>query len=101
MNNIDDKWSLEKAQELALSKFKRDDKTGLYKKIWDSVLKVLEVGVYTGHKFGTKWQQEQDKNRYSEEDIENIWNEFVKESPPINNGSSSDFLEYIKQFKKN
>ena len=43
---------------------------------------------------------EQDKNKYSKEDIENIWNEFVKELPPINNGSSSDFLEYIKQFKK-
>jgi hypothetical protein len=41
---------------------------------------------------GAKWQQAQDKNKYSEENIENIWNEFVKELPPINNGSSSDFL---------
>ena len=46
--------------------------------------------------FGAKWQQERS---YSEEDIENIWNEFVKELPPINNGASSDFLVYLKQFK--
>jgi len=46
---------------------------------------------------GAKWQQER---MYSEEDIENIWNEFVKELPPINNGASSDFLVYLKQFKK-
>ncbi len=48
-------------------------------------------------KDGAKWQQERS---YSEEDIENIWNEFVKELPPINNGASSDFLLYLKQFKK-
>jgi undecaprenyl pyrophosphate synthase len=47
--------------------------------------------------FGAKWRQQ---NSYSEEDIENIWNEFVKELPPINNGASSDFLVYLKQFKK-
>lgn len=46
---------------------------------------------------GTKWQQERS---FTREDIENIWNEFVKEVPPINNGSSSDFLVYLKQFKK-
>ena len=46
---------------------------------------------------GAKWMQER---MYSEEDIENIWNEFVKELPPINNGASSDFLVYLKQFKK-
>jgi hypothetical protein len=46
--------------------------------------------------FGAKWRQQ---NSYSEEDIENIWNEFVKELPPINNGASSDFLVYLKQFK--
>ena len=46
---------------------------------------------------GAKWQQER---MFSKEDIENIWNEFVKELPPINNGSSSDLLDYIKRFKK-
>ena len=51
----------------------------------------------TGYKDGAKWQKER---MYSEEDIENIWNEFVKELPPINNGASSDFLLYLKQFKK-
>jgi hypothetical protein len=43
------------------------------------------------------WQAERS---YTKEDIENIWNEFVKEEPPINNGASSDFLVYLKQFKK-
>jgi len=50
-----------------------------------------------GFENGKHWQQERS---YSEEDIENIWNEFVKEVPPINNGASSDFLVYLKQFKK-
>ena len=50
-----------------------------------------------GIKLGAKWQQER---MYSEEDIENIWNEFVKELPPINIGSSSDLLDYIKRFNK-
>jgi hypothetical protein len=48
-------------------------------------------------KQGAKWQSERS---YTKEDIENIWNEFVKEEPPINNGASSDFLVYLKQFKK-
>ena len=61
-------------------------------------LKKLD-GEFLRHAFkeGAKWQQER---MFSKEDIENIWNEFVKELPPINNGSSSDLLDYIKRFKK-
>jgi predicted transcriptional regulator YheO len=53
-----------------------------------------------GYESKIKELKRQLKEMYSEEDIENIWNEFVKELPPINNGSSSDFLDYIKKFKK-
>jgi hypothetical protein len=35
--------------------------------------------------------------KFSLEDIEKVWNMFVKEEPPINNGASSDFLVYLKQ----
>ena len=57
----------------------------------------LNTDLKRGFIEGAKWQQER---MYSREDIENIWNEFVKELPPINNGASSDFLVYLKEFKK-
>jgi hypothetical protein len=46
-----------------------------------------------------RYISELEKRSFTTLDIENIWNEFVKELPPINNGSSLDFLEYIKQHK--
>jgi hypothetical protein len=68
----------------------------------EEIRKYAELSYYNGDEVnafidGVKYQS---KRMYSEEDIENIWNEFVKELPPINNGSSSDFLDYIKKFKK-
>jgi hypothetical protein len=62
------KWSLEKAQEFALSKFKIEHKKGTVTR--ESILEVLKVGVLTGHKFGIKYQQ--DKNKYSEEELTNL-----------------------------
>ena len=43
------------------------------------------------------YKQAKSETMFSLEDIENIWNKFVKEEPPINNGASSDFLVYLKQ----
>jgi len=68
----------------------------------EEIRKYAELSYYNGDEInafidGVKYQS---KKIYSDEDIENIWNEFVKELPPINNGSSSDFLDYIKKFKK-
>ena len=58
------KWSLEEAQEFALSKFTKDSnpKKGVVK--WEDILEVLKVGVLTGHKFGAKWQQERMKQKF-------------------------------------
>lgn len=52
------KWSLEEAQEFALSKFTKDSnpKKGVVK--WEDILEVLKVGVLTGHKFGAKWMRD-------------------------------------------
>ena len=49
------KWSLEKAEEFALERFKSDYKKGTV--TLDLILKVLKVGVLTGHKFGAKWNE--------------------------------------------
>jgi hypothetical protein len=68
----------------------------------EEIRKYAELSYYNGDEVnafidGVKYKS---IRMYSEEEIENIWNEFVKELPPINNGSSSDFLDYIKNFKK-
>ena len=62
-------WSLEKAQQYALSKFERKDgaKQGLV--LWDTIIEVLKVGVLAGHKFGVNWQKQQNKNMYNDEDV--------------------------------
>ena len=47
---------------------------------------------------GAKWQQEQDKKTYSEEEVYKIWKagqEYWKTS-----GASITFEEFIEQFKK-
>ena len=66
LEGADSKWSLEEAQEFALSKFTKDSnpKKGVVK--WEDILEVLKVGVLTGHKFGAKWQAER---MYSEEEV--------------------------------
>ena len=66
------KWSLSKAQQFALSKFKGEGNPSKGIITWESLLEVLKVGVLTGHKFGTKWQQEQNKKLYSEGEVKKI-----------------------------
>lgn len=67
LEEVDNEWSLSKAQEFALSKFKRGKIPSKGIMTWEAILEVLKVGVLTGHKFGAKWQQERS---YSEEDME-------------------------------
>jgi hypothetical protein len=81
---MEDKQTLEEVADNSLysKEYLNQDERSIFKK---------------GCVYGAKWQQERS---YSKTDIENIWNEFVKELPPINNGAASDFLVYLKQFKK-
>ena len=82
------KWSLEKAQLFALSKF---EKKGISTKgtvNWESILEVLKVGVLTGHKFGAKWQQERS---YSEEDMKTAF---------FSGGDMREIEEFNFWFKK-
>ena len=63
------KWSLEEAQEFALSRFKNENLLLEGFVSLESILKVFKAGILTGHKFGAKWQQEQNKKLYSEEEV--------------------------------
>ena len=93
------KWSLEEAQEFALSKFTKDSnpKKGVVK--WEDILEVLKVGVLTGHKFGAKWQQ---KRMYSEEEVQvklyECLGHFAQKHNIIIEGSEID--QWFEQFKK-
>jgi hypothetical protein len=66
LEEVDNEWSLSKAQEFALSKFKRGETPSKGIMTWEHVLEVLKAGVLTGHKFGAKWQAER---MYSEEEV--------------------------------
>jgi phosphoenolpyruvate synthase/pyruvate phosphate dikinase len=57
-------WSLEKAQEFAIDKFRSKQEEGTV--TWELILEVLKIGVLTGHKFGAKWQAER---MYSENEV--------------------------------
>lgn len=57
-----------------------------------------EKGFIEGYQESTKWQQEQDKNKFSEEEVKAIWKagqEYWKTS-----GKSITFEELTEQFKK-
>jgi hypothetical protein len=60
------KWSLEEAQEFALSRFKNENLLLEGFVSLESILKVFKAGILTGHKFGAKWQAER---MYSEEEV--------------------------------
>jgi hypothetical protein len=90
-----DKWSLEKAEEFALERFKSDHKKGIV--TWDLILEVLKVGVKTGHKFGSKWQQEQDKIMYSEL---SIYLQELADKDRLKSLTSNQIRTAIEQFKK-
>jgi hypothetical protein len=53
-------------------------------------------------RFGAKWQQEQDKNKFSEEEVKNIvydfWNHTLEESVYDTN-MNLYFEKWFKQFK--
>ena len=59
-NIAESKWSLKKAQEFAIDKFKSKLSEGTV--TWELILEVLKIGVLTGHKFGAKWQAERSYN---------------------------------------
>jgi hypothetical protein len=92
------KWSLEDAQEFALSRFKNENLLLEGFVSWESILKVFKAGVLTGHKFGAKWQQEQDKNKYSEEEVLDI----LRKSHSIEKTSKMDswITKWFEQFRK-
>ena len=55
-----------------------------------------------GSKFGAKWQQEQDKNLYSEEDMINFAWFLLKNIGQYSDDRLAHFEgEYLKQFKRN
>ena len=58
------KWSLEEAQEFALSRFKNENLLLEGFVNLESILKVFKAGISTGHKFGAKWQQERMKQKF-------------------------------------
>lgn len=87
---VAEKWSLQKAQEFALDKFKKDTtKKGIVNR--ELILEVLKVGVLTGHKFGANWQAER---MYSEEDMEKAF------TNGLNRSFDSDFDRWFENFKK-
>jgi hypothetical protein len=49
---------------------------------------------------GAKWQQEQDKNKYSEEDMRKCWDACKRFDRPISEGDAPNFNEFIDTFKK-
>jgi hypothetical protein len=93
------KWSLEKAKEFALERFKSDRKKAIV--TWDSILEVLKVGVKTGHKFGTKHQAER---MYSEEDMRGMYDKScgLIGLSLLNDQTENDsrFKKLLEQFKK-
>ncbi len=106
LEEVCSKWSLEEAQKLALSKFKKRGTSTQGTVTWESILEVLKVGVLTGHKFGAKWQQER---MYSEaiefiEWINDPINPFIKHNNKwiqvCGNSTSWTTKELFEQFKK-
>ena len=97
---IESTWSLEKAQEFAIDKFKSEHEKGTV--TWELILEVLKIGVLTGHKFGAKWQAEK---TYSEEEVYKLllkhqsdYRSSVRNSYPLT--WSFDIKEWFEQFKK-
>ncbi len=93
------KWSLEEAQEFALSKFKNENLLLEGFVSLESILKVFKAGISTGHKFGAKWQAER---MYSKEEVLNIqekYNEYIQKNfnPEF---SILPFKVFFEQFKK-
>ena len=93
-----DKWSLEKAEEFALERFKSDHKKGIV--TWDSILEVLKVGIKTGHKFGTKYQA---KRMYSEEEVLDILSKninYIGKDEQSEIWMRLNYKTWFEQFKK-
>jgi hypothetical protein len=89
-------WSLEKAQEFAIDKFRSKQEEGTV--TWELILEVLKIGVLTGHKFGAKWQAER---MYSEEEVIELLQKYrldLSSGKTANIGDTTKF--WFEQFKK-
>jgi hypothetical protein len=84
------KWSLEKAQEFAIDKFKSKHKKGTV--TWELILEVLKIGVLTGHKFGAKWQ--------AENIIEELETHILINEHDWNRNPQAQFKDFVEKFKK-
>jgi hypothetical protein len=61
----------------------------------------INKAVQEAVKFGAKWQQEQDKNKFSEEDIKSAYNEGAFAQLRYRDGKKwVDSNEWFSQFKK-
>jgi hypothetical protein len=89
---IESTWSLEKAQEFAIDKFKSEHEKGTV--TWELILEVLKIGVLTGHKFGSKWQAER---MYSEEEVLDI---LYKHTEDMFKGTRLTLTEWFEEVKK-
>ena len=77
---------------------------------YENDLNKIKIGLYEG----AKWQQEQDKNKYSEEDLRTAYFSGIKttgegwngeyangNNPSIEEEFQEEFQEWLKQFKNN
>lgn len=54
-----------------------------------------------GFKFGAKWQQEQDKNKFSEEDMKKCWDACLDFNKPAGFDNGIPFNEFLNNLKTN
>ena len=88
----------ESTKKLILSEWLGDDKTP----------NLVKWGIEMGFEKGVKWKEEQDKNKYSEEEVESIWKFALysaEQHDKFGTKNKSNFIrkdveEFIEQYKK-
>jgi hypothetical protein len=65
--------------------------------VWDSLFPIEEKSSFMN---GAKWQAEQDKNKYSEEEVIELLNKFDYYPTMYTGNSESDINEWFEQYKK-
>jgi hypothetical protein len=88
----------ESTKKLILSEWLGDDKTP----------NLVKWGIEMGFEKGVKWKEEQDKNKYSEEEVESIWKFALysaEQHDKFRTKNKSNFIrkdveEFIEQYKK-
>ena len=60
----------------------------------------IDFATMSAFKLGAKWQQEQDKNKYSEEDMKKCWDACLDFNKPAGFDNGIPFNEFLNNLKR-